>query len=518
LRAQPPPPPPENRDEVAALKQESNRLREELRLEAGGFADHVDRPDIHKRFDELAERCLALGAPDVALGIYYWRVMFTPQLEARAAVIDKMIALAEQTRNDRALVGALTLDVVQRLAAQQPYDVAKAEAVLARARTVADRIGMASCDLKEAERFHAQRSRRYADAVRLLGEQALVCGDGGRSANGIGLRLMRVQFQLKYGDVDLVEGLAATRDREAQLGPDDGVVGEDQALLAELYSRTGDLEAAHRFAQRGVSIFEKMMDDPYQRRFVHAAHRKAFVHALAAGHADVAAAHLRTSVELREEGSIAHAHASLFDDLNGWGLRAAAAYVLAAAEPVAASDLDRAELAARHAALQLDAGGAFDASWDQKLAALPPADRHPLLARIHARSGRAAQALAHVDAIENPKQQRRLKGRTLFELGRVREALVLLEPFPMDPWRGRALLASGQPAKAIAPLENAAWTLGVRNAESADVRFAWARAIVESGGDRAQAKRQATLARDALVAMGLPQRAAPIDTWLATVR
>jgi tetratricopeptide (TPR) repeat protein len=126
------------------------------------------------------------------------------------------------------------------------------------------------------------------------------------------------------------------------------------------------------------------------------------------------------------------------------------------------------------------------------------------------------------------------QGEILNSLGRPREALdafqrsiaiIEAEAGPRAAWlpypltgMGASLLALGRPAEAIAPLERAR---GIRDGSEqypiprGETRFALARALWESGGDRARARALAVSAREEYGrATGAGKQVAEIDAWL----
>jgi eukaryotic-like serine/threonine-protein kinase len=130
------------------------------------------------------------------------------------------------------------------------------------------------------------------------------------------------------------------------------------------------------------------------------------------------------------------------------------------------------------------------------------------------------------------------EGEILNALSRAREALAKFEKAiailsrdvaPKTYWtaypltgKGRSLLALGHPGEAVAPLSAA---LEVRDRGETlplprgETRFALARALWESGGDRARARALASSARDEYRrATSAGKNVAEIDAWLATHR
>jgi tetratricopeptide (TPR) repeat protein len=131
------------------------------------------------------------------------------------------------------------------------------------------------------------------------------------------------------------------------------------------------------------------------------------------------------------------------------------------------------------------------------------------------------------------------EGEVLVALGRAREAVPIFEhalelwpagekgdqmfvAFPLTGL-GQAHLALGQPARALAPLERALRLREGGNdpAPLSETRFALARALWDSRGDRARARRLAEEARAADARAAGPEAKAEaerIDAWLASHR
>jgi tRNA A-37 threonylcarbamoyl transferase component Bud32/tetratricopeptide (TPR) repeat protein len=126
------------------------------------------------------------------------------------------------------------------------------------------------------------------------------------------------------------------------------------------------------------------------------------------------------------------------------------------------------------------------------------------------------------------------KGELLRMMGRNNEARALLERsvavydrFPAQPPQigspleslGEMSLSEGDPLSARAPLERAARIFAEHNVHpgvTASVRFALARAIWQSGGDKRVAHEHATWARKAFSNYGRTKQAHVVDEWLAT--
>jgi tetratricopeptide (TPR) repeat protein len=79
---------------------------------------------------------------------------------------------------------------------------------------------------------------------------------------------------------------------------------------------------------------------------------------------------------------------------------------------------------------------------------------------------------------------------------------------------GRALLEEGRAAEAVAPLEKALSFKDVEPETQAEVGFNLARALWESGKDRARAKAEARKARERYASLDKHARVRAIDAWL----
>jgi serine/threonine protein kinase/tetratricopeptide (TPR) repeat protein len=147
--------------------------------------------------------------------------------------------------------------------------------------------------------------------------------------------------------------------------------------------------------------------------------------------------------------------------------------------------------------------------------ALHAADRALKIVKTH--GGRAADAL-------------NCRGESLFGLGRLPEARETFDEalrieqserslaYPLTGL-GRVRIAQGEPGAAIAPLERA---LRIRDAQEndptfvAETRFALAKALWDSGGDRARAVSLARTAKDKYAAEQASSELGEVDAWLAS--
>ena len=493
LRAQVPPPPAARRAEVDRLMAEVHRLRAKIRFAAsatqGGKV--VDPAAELDRLDELRGELLALGYPAGAGEVGYWYGEFLTWFDRAAEaerVNEEVVALAERTRDDALLVKALSNLIAVRVRRSVDYDVARGEATLRRASEIVARVGEPSFlrDLvADARVGHARRAGDFSAYAAALAELARLDAEIGLRGFALWHRAERAVALAAHGETAeaVAEATRVLAEREAAFGAMHLHLGHDLIDLAPVFASAGDHQAALAAAERAVAIVEQ----PAATRawsWAWDARRHAFAAAFALGRVDVAERHLAAAIAAAGDrvGSPLAAHAAFAAELRIRGAHDAAAHVLARAAHLDGTADDRARLAAVAAELRAEAA--------------------PVVA------GRAADAGARFRA--------------------ARDAIA-----PDVPWRARergdadarygvALVEAGAHADAIAPLRRAIriheLCCSGAAALAQEARFALARALVATNGDRAEAIAVATLAHARLSAMGpaVSARSTAIARWLAS--
>jgi hypothetical protein len=489
LRAQVPPPDPRVRAQVDALMAEVHHLRARIRY-AANASDGADEIEAAlARLAALRARALELGYPAGAGEIGWWLAEFLTwfgRFEQSERIADEVIALAVRTRDDALLV-RMRADQVSHRAQRAPvHDAAAAVAALAEAEVVAARLGSPPSlveSIAEARTMHAIRAGSAAEIVEAY--RAFVAS---RRASGLSAFAARELVGLAVAQWRAGDHAAAVRtarqavaEREAAVGDAHPLVAGDLLRVAPIFAGAGDLEAADAAAVRSARLSEAV---PGRRASGDArtARGLALAYALALGRPEAVEEQRRALVEAtaRAGGAPLAAQVEAARWLARRGHRAAAEFIVARVQDSAGTADERAAVA------QLVDGLAAEVA---------PVVRGDPAAAVQTFE-RARAALGPAATWRSPERS-------------VADARV-----------GIALVEAGRPADAIEPLERALRIEAVCCAGEAviahDARFALARALWTTGGDRTRARALAERARAGLRRMGpaLAARADAVDGWL----
>lgn len=554
LRAQHAPPPPEHRAEITQLLVDVQRARAQVRksLNAG---KHDELQSGLDRLEAIANRLEALASPTAATPLI-WLSSYLAQLVDRertaasmeamrqraTAALDRTIRVAEAMRNERVLATAWTWRAQAAIAAGRP--AAEVEPSLALARAALARAGtptLLKLSIDEQQAMLDARDGRLERATEMLAaavplfEQWSPVVDGMNPRGKLTVLLQRLGRHREAVAV-AERGLAI---EIAAFGTDHRMVSNQRRMVAVARERAGDLDGA-------LAIWEEDRGTTRTKRD--------------AGHATWLAVQMLELALRRDQADlVARIDRELARvdpyDVARLAIRDGRLAVLAHVRPaVERSRRDRPfvddavatiafylgddETMAAHAGrVELPATMTLTTDW---LGWFPSA---PWLAAIaEARAGRTAAAerqlakLAHrADGADTNVRHGVLILNGLVRLAMRdypggREELEAARALPgwrpgweladLDAWLGVARLESGDPAAAIASLETSLAGLvehcGGFHYFAPMVELALARALWDTGGDRARARQLANQAK--VNAARMPHRKHELvaaEQWLA---